>query len=1160
MSGSVSEADLAASPKCAPMPGSDQPKRPGSPAAASPGLACLAICAAICLMVLLSLKRALRLPSGYGIDDFLGWQQPATIAAAVRVWNEGWQGGWIAAAWYVAIDTTLFIPIYSLLLWAGFGHAKSLLIGRESSFGRNCRIVLGLAWIPLFALVLIDLVENCGGFARLGLGHGWWAASSFLGLITFAAMWMASRPLLTDPSQDLASVQGIGPVVLQFLRQYPMSLLTLALTGTSILLVMLYQHGVEDQAATLPLPYGPFFALSAAAHHIKAYAILLPVALLVGAWLVWWYGKGFDPRSQRESIDAQAIMRAAAWGVVGRSRYVLGGLVFFGLLMLGLDQARDVVVALADFSDSNYVTWHLFVLLSGGLSIVMLAYSCWLWTRLAVMVKRPGIESRFDDAWVDRSILTFARVWARALATVPLIVICVLVTFAIGDIALVARRDGDAAGPWVGSVLALASFAALVTATGILLVWWRSRRSLSERSYYNHHEDPHVLLIHGTDPVKSNSPAAFFQWATRPIWLPVIALLLMWLLRGALAFLPDAAASAPPGLAILSFALVWWLGVTGVLAVYENRHGLPIIAAPLLLLGALGMLGWNYSHRLETTIWLDPAQIGDQLALARWDGLVALTTLVFGCLLIWWGAVLLGWMARKGRAQLVVGAARAGSRVLSVLRNFAARIGATAALLAIGLAILGGSSPEPRVSGPLATSDPPQTDRSVRSGLPDDVSAGSVRPLDRVPAHDGGERKDRTSTVSPVAGPANGVILVAAEGGGIRSAYWTAMTLARLHRDWPSFGTRTLLMSGVSGGSIGIAAYRACLNPPDSAGNQQTADAVEACVRRGFGSLDALSPLLGGLMFEDPIGKLLPTKWICSQAGCGYLSRASAFERTWLQAMPELAMPLAIAPVQAPHVAFNSTWVESGNRAVASSFPFTATSLPSASRLRECLRVDLNLIAAAHSSARFPYVNPLAAAIPSAADDSPGCRRAGHLIDGGYFDNSGVATLIDFIRFLRSVAPEIGITTILIRNGRPEPECILDPGRAVEPPPSCLALAREDGDAVAALAAPLDRHSLNLYADELGPLATLYNVSGTGAHGRHAPAQLVGAMEGSRHAGPCGPIRLVDQVDEGALVPLGWYLSAAARRSLDRQLDKVMNRPCLRAFDSLMSLSSAGER
>ena len=414
---------------------------------------------------------------------------------------------------------------------------------------------------------------------------------------------------------------------------------------------------------------------------------------------------------------------------------------------------------------------------------------------------------------------------------------------------------------------------------------------------------------------------------------------------------------------------------------------------------------------------------------------------------------------------------------------------------------------------------------------------------------------------------------MAAEGGGTRSAYWTARALVELTATEPRFVQRTFLLSGVSGGSMGIAVYRACLlklahGDADKAGKATGPDepafvpALRDCVVDHFTAVDALTPLLGGLLFEDVVTRLLPTRWFCSLPGCGHLSRGLLFERAWTRSLPELAVPLArLGEDRGQQVAFNATWVESGNRTVASSWrPGNgAIAMPSAIRLQDCLSFEPALITAAHASARFPYINPLASVQPSEpldAGDKAGCRQAGYLIDGGYFDNSATTTLNDALRHLRHHSPDRPVKLILIRNGVSEPECQLDGDEAGdqgsrEPRPDCFRLANEVRTDPSKLERPMDRRRWNFYAAELSALTTLLNVSGIGAHGREATAQLISVVRGdARNSASYGsgvigsrPVVLIEQIDDGELVPLGWHLSGPARQSLENQLKLV--------FDSL---------
>jgi hypothetical protein len=403
------------------------------------------------------------------------------------------------------------------------------------------------------------------------------------------------------------------------------------------------------------------------------------------------------------------------------------------------------------------------------------------------------------------------------------------------------------------------------------------------------------------------------------------------------------------------------------------------------------------------------------------------------------------------------------------------------------------------------------------------------------------------------------VFFVASEGGGIRAAYWTARTLMALRDQLPGFDQRSFMLSGVSGGAVGEAVYLACSMQPTLAG----AD----CVDR-FGRTDLLTPLLGAWLFEDALARLLPTtlpsamldggRGPCVQAGCGFLSRGLWFEQALEQAVPALALGLArsaqvaeAAGSHLPRLFLNSTWVESGERTIAASVQagwqpgaqsvFAGARDPLSFAAGQGAALDLPLSTAAHNAARFPFVNAIGLLI--SADG-----RAGHLADGGYFDNSGTQTVADALAALRvfvarqqcddAAGPVCQQRLVWLRSLRPT-VIVIQNGVAVD----CVGSTRlvclrqlwglqADAGALYQPGAPVDAGQLRLYADAIGPLLTLLNAGGTGANGRRAEALLVRDCERFDPAQPDCVVRLAQRTD-GVLYPLGWYLSPTARAALD---------------------------
>ena len=90
-----------------------------------------------------------------------------------------------------------------------------------------------------------------------------------------------------------------------------------------------------------------------------------------------------------------------------------------------------------------------------------------------------------------------------------------------------------------------------------------------------------------------------------------------------------------------------------------------------------------------------------------------------------------------------------------------------------------------------------------------------------------------------------------------------------------------------------------------------------------------------------------------------------------------------------PLLLLNTTTVEGGRRALISPLPVRPREFPDTVDVRAAIGRPLSNGAAAHLSARFMYVSP------AGTVRTPDGNVAGHLVDGGYFENSGATTLAD---------------------------------------------------------------------------------------------------------------------------------------------------------------------
>lgn len=269
------------------------------------------------------------------------------------------------------------------------------------------------------------------------------------------------------------------------------------------------------------------------------------------------------------------------------------------------------------------------------------------------------------------------------------------------------------------------------------------------------------------------------------------------------------------------------------------------------------------------------------------------------------------------------------------------------------------------------------------------------------------------------AGPsATPVYLVSAEGGGIRAAAWTGLVLAELEREsGGEFSKHMLFGSGVSGGSLGLAWFAAVVKG-ERAGLINQTDIVPMAQR--FYETDFLSPTVQTMFLTDFLQRFVPWRMFVDRGERLELS----WEDGWMAACrnrpsahgitagdPDLAVcsqfsspwkDLWSANDRVPTLFLNSTEVQSGRRFIEQPFgsirgPHEDDNVVNAATLStHWLPPSAPLSAVVHNSARFTYVSPAGTLLDiSATKGTPTIQR--QLVDGGYFDNSGMTTLAELL-------------------------------------------------------------------------------------------------------------------------------------------------------------------
>jgi hypothetical protein len=272
------------------------------------------------------------------------------------------------------------------------------------------------------------------------------------------------------------------------------------------------------------------------------------------------------------------------------------------------------------------------------------------------------------------------------------------------------------------------------------------------------------------------------------------------------------------------------------------------------------------------------------------------------------------------------------------------------------------------------------------------------------------------------------LVLVAAPGGGIRAAYWTAATLDAL---FPPRGRdcavqRLFAVSGVSGGSVGAVTWL----------QARAADSSGKNVVRALSRDAPLATAVAGLLLRDLLQPLTAIR-------TGVRDRAALLEDGWAAAAPGLYGPVGNPKRWStvgdglswvPVLVLNASSVLDGCRVLVANvgtLPAATGSDCGASRLERRASgpltasidalstlhrradndttvcgspsAELGAVTAALLSARFSYVTPSGALVRCVSDtvasgrDTDTVRTSQavtYTVDGGYYENSGLLSLL----------------------------------------------------------------------------------------------------------------------------------------------------------------------
>jgi hypothetical protein len=310
---------------------------------------------------------------------------------------------------------------------------------------------------------------------------------------------------------------------------------------------------------------------------------------------------------------------------------------------------------------------------------------------------------------------------------------------------------------------------------------------------------------------------------------------------------------------------------------------------------------------------------------------------------------------------------------------------------------------------------------------------------------------EHLTAVEPLSGDDPPLVVVTATGGGIQAAEWTAQVIARLEKEFREdkqkrlngyqLHDHVLLASGVSGGSVGLVPYLLEYTAPQGIAFPANDDLRDRLtIGPGCSSLEAAAwgleyydlqrlaltfrlPVLQSAQDspEDLTTMVAPDRtWALSRAlnrnlndpQCGVSPKTPKVPNGEQITLGQAAKNLSNGTM--PAFTLNTTVAESGGRFLLSNYmvppavttlPPNTEFLPAESFLQayaqdpccangphgEKLFADLPLSTASRLSATFPVVSS-ATRVPRQY-----AKAASHFLDGGYFDNDGTASAIEFL-------------------------------------------------------------------------------------------------------------------------------------------------------------------
>lgn len=367
------------------------------------------------------------------------------------------------------------------------------------------------------------------------------------------------------------------------------------------------------------------------------------------------------------------------------------------------------------------------------------------------------------------------------------------------------------------------------------------------------------------------------------------------------------------------------------------------------------------------------------------------------------------------------------------------------------------------------------------------------------------------------------VFVVAAEGGGIRAAYWTASVLAELQQMNPAFMKHVYAISSVSGGSLGATVFTGL--HADSQQGKLPASPRYLERSRNILKQDFLSPLNAALLFPDMLQRIIPfpigawdrSRWLEDAWSEAYNRHAAAETRNPYARMDAPFLDLWSSPrqqLETPALLLNGTRAETGEKVIVSNIKIDHATFGA---------IDIHGIAGEHIplktatllSARFPLVTP-AGALKTNIKAVSTKKLWGSIVDGGYIDNSGLETAMTLVHKLQQRRTQdsarykkVRVHLLYIKNS--SPYSTTEQGHTQSEPISFMYEMR-------------------------APIQAFLGSWDQGSEGRIRNTRSYFDRRKAADSTSTGSMILFELDRSKEAIPLGWYLSKSACLAIDVQL------------------------